>query len=198
VPPRLPRVPALRPLLVGCVLVCALVTMLLASGCGSSDPTDPTTISSREAGRFHDLGSYRGQKGGNDTAKAGKSGDSGRHVPAGDLCQSQLGSFVGSMDGLRRRLAVGVTYDQYVAEVRGIRSTYGEIPTGRLRIDCLTAVATPGEKAFNRYIEAANDWGECVSELGCGSAEIEPVLQRRWRIASHFLSEAEDGLRSIA
>ena len=68
------------------------------------------------------------------------------------------------MDGLRRRLAVGVTYDQYVAEVRGIRSTYGEIPTEQLQIDCLTAVATPGEKAFNRYIEAANDWGECVSE----------------------------------
>jgi hypothetical protein len=192
VPPRLPRVLALRPLLVGCVLVMAL----LVSGCGSSDPTDPTTVSSREAGRFHDLGSYRGQKGGNDTAKSGESGGPGRHVPAGDLCQSQLGSFVGSMDGLRRRLAVGVTYDQYVAEVRGIRSTYGEIPTERLRIDCLTAVAAPGEKAFNRYIEAANDWGECVSALGCGSAEIEPVLQRRWRIASQFLSEAEDGLRS--
>lgn len=119
-------------------------------------------------------------------------------MPAGDVCQSQLGSFVGSMDGLRRRLAVGVTYDQYVAEVRGIRSTYGEIPTRKLRIDCLAAVATPGEKAFNRYIEAANDWGECVSELGCGSAEIEPALQRRWRIASHFLSEAQDGLKATA
>lgn len=98
------------------------------------------------------------------------------------------------MDGLRRRLAVGVTYDQYVDEVRGIRSTYGKIPIRRVQIDCLGAVATPGEEAFNRYIEAANDWGECVSEAGCGSEEIEPVLQRRWRIASHFLTEAKDGL----
>ncbi len=119
-------------------------------------------------------------------------------VPAGDLCQSQLGSFVGSMDGLRRRLAVGITYDQYVAEVRGIRSTYGKIPVHKLQADCLGLVATPGEKAFNRYIEGANDWGECVSELGCGTTEIEPLLQRRWRIASHFLSEAQDGLRAIA
>lgn len=122
----------------------------------------------------------------------------GRHVPAGDLCQSQLGSFVGSMDGLRRRLAVGVTYDQYVAEVRGIRSTYGEIPLEKLQIDCLGAVGAPGEKALNRYIKGANDWGECVSEVGCDTATIEPVLQRRWRIASHFLSEAQDGLRRIA
>jgi hypothetical protein len=102
------------------------------------------------------------------------------------------------MDGLRRRLAVGVTYDQYVAEVRGIRSTYGKIPIERLQIDCLTHVATPGEKAFNRYIEGANEWGECVSEPGCETASIEPVLQRRWRVASHFLSEAQDGLRANA
>jgi len=126
----------------------------------------------------------------------GKSGGAEQHVPAGDLCQSQLGSFVGSMDGLRRRLAVGVTYDQYVAEVRGIRSTYGKIPVGELQVDCLSLVATPGEKAFNRYIEGANDWGECVSELGCGTTKIEPVLQRRWRTASHFVSEAEDGLHA--
>lgn len=119
-------------------------------------------------------------------------------APGGNLCQSQLGSFVGSMDGLRRRLAVGVTYDQYVAEVRGIRSTYGEIPFERLRIDCLAGVGTPGEKAFNRYIEGANDWGECVSELGCDTATIEPILQRRWRIASHFLSEAREGLSGTA
>ena len=173
--------------------------LALAGGClawagcggGSSNSTSATSITSREEAPFRSLGPHGGPK---SVEESRPPADRGRSVPAGDLCQSQLGSFVGSMDGLRRRLAVGVTYDQYVAEVRGIRSTYGKIPTDRVQIDCLTAVATPGEKAFNRYIEAANDWGECVSELGCGSAEVEPVLQRRWRIASHFLTEAKDGL----
>jgi hypothetical protein len=118
--------------------------------------------------------------------------------PAAGPCQIQLGSFVASMDSLRRRLAAGVTYDQYVAEVRGIRSTYKKIPIERVEIDCLDAVGTPAEKAFNRYIEAANDWGDCVSEVGCGSETVEPLLQRRWRIASHFLSKADDGLDAIA
>jgi hypothetical protein len=167
-----------------------LAALALAGCGGDSDSTGPT-LTSQEDGRFHPLHPQREEKGGNDAEPSPKNG---RGVPAGGLCQSQLGSFVGSMDGLRRRLAVGVTYDQYVAEVRGIRSTYGKIPIGRLQIECLSAVATPGEKAFNRYIEAANDWGECVSEAGCGSEEIEPVLQRRWRIASHFLSEAKDAL----
>jgi hypothetical protein len=118
--------------------------------------------------------------------------------PAAGPCQGRLGSFVASMDSLRRRLAVGLTYDQYVAEVQGIRSTYRKIPIDRIEIDCLAAVGTPAEKAFNRYIEAANDWGECVSEAGCSSTTVEPVLQRRWRIASHFLSAADDGLNASA
>ena len=183
----------------------ALLATLLLVGCGSGnsdstgspDPTTAPTATSSEDGRFQSSRPHRGQKSGNDAEGAAKRGGLGRHVPAGDLCQSQLGSFVGSMDGLRRRLAVGVTYDQYVAEVRGIRSTYGKIPVGALQVDCLSLVATPAEKAFNRYIEGANDWGECVSELGCGTPEIEPVLQRRWRIASHFVSEAQDGLQAI-
>jgi hypothetical protein len=118
--------------------------------------------------------------------------------PAAGPCQIQLGSFVASMDSLRRRLAVGVTYDQYVAEVRGIRSTYKKIPIEHVEIGCLSAVGTPAEQAFNRYIEAANDWAECVSEAGCSSETVEPVLQRRWRISSHFLSEADEGLSASA
>ena len=168
---------------------CGIFGALQLAGSGGSDSstaTEQTTIASRPADTARKPDRSATQKG------------VVLPVPAGDLCQSQLGSFVGSLDGLRRRLAVGVTYDQYVAEVRGIRSTYGEIPIEKLRIDCLTRVATPSEKAFNRYIEGANDWGECVSELGCGTAAIEPVLQRRWRIASHFLSEAQDGLDAIA
>ena len=168
------------------LLSCALLAALLVGGCGSggSEATTGATVAGDETARTTEKPS----------ASPGAKNDRPRRAPAGGLCQSQLGSFVSSMDGLRRRLAVGVTYDQYVAEVRGIRSTYGEIPTGKLQIDCLTLVATPSEKAFNRYIEGANDWGECVSELGCGTEAIEPVLQRRWRIASHFLSEAQDGL----
>ncbi|TMK58624.1 MAG: hypothetical protein E6G51_02440 [Actinobacteria bacterium] len=179
---------------------CALLAALLLAGCGGgdSDSTGAVTVISSKDGRFQNRPAPSEEKSGNDAGAAATTEDPKPHVPAGDLCQSQLGGFVGSMDGLRRRLAVGVTYDQYVAEVRGIRSTYGEIPIDKLQVDCLASVATPSEKAFNRYIESANAWGECVSELGCGTTEIEPVLQRRWRVASHFLSEAQDGLQAIA
>jgi hypothetical protein len=176
------------------LLSCALVAALLAAGCGGegSETTGSATVTSRPP---------ETTAAGTTTTEVpaqGKAREPGRRAaPAGGLCQSQVGSFIGSMDSLRRRLAVGVTYDQYVNEVRGIGSTYRRLPIEELQVDCLSAVGTPSEKAFNRYIEAANDWGECVSELGCGTTTIEPILQRRWRIASHFLSEAQDGLRAI-
>jgi hypothetical protein len=168
-------------------LTLALLAAAVLAGCGGgrSNPTGSSTVTSRAATTAND-------NAGNDRQK--------KEPPpgAGGPCQSRLGSFVASMDSLRRRLAVGLTYDQYVAEVRGIRTTYRKIPIDRVEIACLTAVGTAGEKAFNRYIEAANDWGDCVSEAGCSSATVEPVLQRRWRIASHFLTEAEDGLSASA
>ncbi|MGN6201978.1 MAG: hypothetical protein ACTHNY_06185 [Solirubrobacterales bacterium] len=168
---------------------CALFAAFLLVGCGSGGPdatettadtvtSDPGTTVAKEPGAHPD--------------KRPKP-----HSAAGP-CQSQLGSFVASMDSLRRRLAVGVTFDQYLAEVRGIRSTYRKIPIDRVEIDCLDGVGTPAERAFNRYIQAANAWGTCVSEAGCSSETVEPVLQRHWRIASHFLSAADEGLDAIA
>ncbi len=177
---------AVRPTLLGCALLAAL--LLVGCGGGGSDSTGAATVASRAT-----------------TTEAKSPNPAGRKVRpakerpgAGGPCQDQLGSFVASMDSLRRRLAVGLTYDQYVAEVRGIRSTYRKIPIDRVELNCVDTVGTPGEKAFNRYIEAANDWGECVSEAGCSSETVEPVLQRHWRIASHFLSEADEALTAAA
>jgi hypothetical protein len=162
----------------------AIVVALLFSACGGGSDTNPsTTVAAKPATRTT---SPQAKK---RTRKA---------PPAGELCQSQIGGFLGSIDSLRRRLAVGVTYDQYVDEVNGIRSNYRDVPVDKLRIDCVNAVGVPSEQALNRYIQAANDWGDCVSELGCGSAEVEPVLQQRWRAASHFLSEAQSGLRAVS
>jgi len=174
---------AARPTLAGC----AVLAVLVLSGCGGGGSDTPAKPDAAVTGPAITT----------TTAEADAKRIKQQRPTAGP-CQAQLGGFVASMDSLRRRLAVGVTFDQYLAEVRGIRSTYLEIPTGRVELGCLDAVGTPAEKAFNRYIEAANDWGDCVSESGCSSETVEPVLQRHWRIASHFLGEADDGLSASA
>jgi hypothetical protein len=176
-------VPAIRLQLSGCAALAALLLIGCGGGDGSSTDTAQTVRSKPTTST-----SAKPTPAPSEKAKAPR---------AGGPCQSQLGSFVAAMDSLRRRLAVGVTYDQYVNEIHAIGSIYRKIPIAKIEIDCLGAVGGPSERAYNRYIEAANDWGDCVSELGCGSATVEPVLQRRWRIASHFLSEAEEGLREL-
>jgi len=109
---------------------------------------------------------------------------------AGRPCPASLRAFAGSLDSMRRQLAVGLSYDQYAARVGKLRGDYDEIPVERLTIACLAATGTPAEQAFNQYVDAVNAWGECLADAACTTAAVEPVLQRRWRLASHLLSQA--------
>jgi hypothetical protein len=109
----------------------------------------------------------------------------------GAACPRQVTRFVEALDETLSQLAVGLSYDQYAAKVGDLRVAYREIPVERLTIDCLSRRGTPGERALNKYIDALNAWGECLADAACSTASIEPVLQREWRIASHFLTEAQ-------
>jgi hypothetical protein len=126
------------------------------------------------------------------TAKtaAATSKQQARAKPAGDPCRRQVGGFLRSMTALRGSLAVGLSYEQYAAAMHGVRAAYDKVPVERLTLDCLSATGTPAERALNRYTDAANAWGECLAEAGCTTASIEHALQRRWRVASRYLSEA--------
>jgi hypothetical protein len=113
-----------------------------------------------------------------------------RAAVAATPCPSQVNAFVKSLDTLRRQLAVGLSYEQYAAKIKQLRSDYDGIPIDRLTIGCLRSAGTPSEKALNEYIDATNAWGECLADASCTTAAIEPVLQHKWRLASGFLSEA--------
>jgi hypothetical protein len=106
-------------------------------------------------------------------------------------CPAKVSSFVSALDSLRRQLAVGLSYEQYAASVDGLRKNYGKIPVGQLTLQCLAGQGTPAEQALNRYIDGVNVWGECLADVSCTTVTIEPVLQRKWRGASRFLSEAQ-------
>ena len=77
-------------------------------------------------------------------------------------CQSQLAGFLGSMDRLRDALVVGVTYKQYVAELKAVRGAYERLPVKRLGFACIGDAGDPAERGFNEYIVAGNAWGDCV------------------------------------
>lgn len=161
------RVKAVTLLLAG-IAVAALLALALAA-CGSDSTAAP--------------GSSSGT-----TAEAAKQGGG---APAVSTCETRLSAFVGSLDRLRRRLVAGVTYEQYVSEIEAIRSAYESVPVEKLDVECLARVGGPAESSFNTYIDAGNDWGDCVGTAGCEAATVEPALQRKWRLAAKALSEAQ-------
>lgn len=114
-------------------------------------------------------------------------------APSGS-CRSQLRPFLAAMDALRTELAAGLSYDQYMSELRRARGAYRGIRAERLQLGCLVAAGAPAERAVNRYVEAANAWGECLATAACETASIEPRLQREWARASELLSAAQAGI----
>lgn len=149
--------------LLGCLLVGAAALAL--SACGDGAATAESTVATAE---------HRAEGA----------------VAAAQLCPAKVDVFLRSLNRLRRQLAIGLSYEQYAARMESLESRYRRIPAARLTIGCLVSNGAPAERAFNKYIDAANDWGECLADAACSTASIEPVLQRSWRVASGFLSEA--------
>lgn len=111
-----------------------------------------------------------------------------------ERCRQQVGGFLEAMATLRERLVSGMSYEEYVGEIGIVRAAYDEVPVRQLALPCLSTAGTPAELAFDRYIKAANSWGECIEEAECDAPTIEPVLQKQWRRASLLLDEAQSGL----
>jgi len=114
----------------------------------------------------------------------------GEELPAPG-CPAKVDALLEDLGRLRRQLAVGLSYDQYAARVKQLGAAYAATPVEQLTIGCLRTTATPAEDALNEYIDGTNAWGECLADASCSTATIEPVLQRKWRVASHSLSEAQ-------
>jgi hypothetical protein len=170
--------PTPRGPLLGCALV-AVVAALNLSACGGDD--DPATADPAET---HSAQSK--PQAARPAAPAPRATD-----PAGaEPCPAELAAFVGSLHRLRRQLAVGLSYEQYAARTKGLRGSYDRIPVGRLTFGCLTKTGSTAERSLNAYIDAVNAWGQCLADVACTTASIEPVLQRKWRLASRFLAQA--------
>jgi hypothetical protein len=106
----------------------------------------------------------------------------------------QLSGFIASMTALRDRLARGLSYDDYLGEVQGVRALYGDIEAAKLTVGCLVVSGGPSERAFNLYIDGANIWGDCLATVSCTPRSIEPRLQRKWALAAQQLTVAKRGL----
>ncbi len=178
-------------------LVAAIVTVLALASCGGGGSSTAGTTNAGEGSHAKVVASPTKCASSNHR-HAGKSanacaggGGTGAAPGAGASCQKQLGEFVGRMSDLRQALLAGLSYSEYVVRVQAIRDAYEAVPVKQLDASCLNGPASDAEDAFNQYLRAANTWGECAGTAGCAASEIEAKLQRRWRIASKSLDEAQ-------
>ncbi len=124
------------------------------------------------------------------TAKDASPGSSPATLKSSRRCRRELTPFVSSLESLRDDLARGISYDDYLARVRGTRAVYAEVRPNQIPAGCLVVSGGPAERAFNLYIDAANTWGDCLATVSCDTRSIEPRLQRKWAFAEDRLAAA--------
>jgi len=118
-----------------------------------------------------------------------------RPAAAAKRCGATLGEFLDAIESLANAVAVGLDYERYLGAVEGVSETYAGADADRLGLVCLARVAAPAEASLNLYVDAANEWGECLADSSCEFEAIEAQVQRRWQQASTRLAQARRGLR---
>jgi hypothetical protein len=166
---------------------------LFLPGCGG----DETATAGEEKGASTAIAEGRSAAGESNPASAAASGVNAKASPPAKRCTRTLGEFLDSMESLGNTLAVGLAYGQYLDTVDRVRATYAGVEAEHLGLVCLGRVGTPAERALNVYIEAANEWGDCLATPSCDTEAVEPRLQREWERASNLLAEARTGLRTL-
>jgi len=131
-------------------------------------------------------------------ARGGASASKPARSAAAKRCGAELGDFLDSIESLGNTLAVGLDYEQYLGSVNRVRASYASVVAERLGIVCLSRVGAPAEGALNVYIDAANEWGNCLADASCDPESIESKLQREWERASRQLAQARRGLRDLS
>ena len=100
------------------------------------------------------------------------------------------------MDRLRERLVVGVSYRQYIGELKAVQIPYDKLPVGQPGGQVPDGCRGPGRALPQQDTwKRRNVWGDCVEVPGCRSTSIEAELQRKWRQGADLLSSAEDAAR---
>ena len=126
------------------------------------------------------------------TVRAAPRGPAETRVVTAKGCGRDLTRLIRSLDALRDQLAVGLTYDQYLENVRQLQRAYRAIPVEVEPVRCVVGAGVPAERALNQHIEAANAWGDCLAE-SCELSSVEPEIKRRWARASVLITDAQEG-----
>lgn len=167
-------------------IACALALLALC-GCGAGSGGGGERATAALAG---DVTTAETQPVERTTATADATSGQGSPALSAQACRKRLSGLLDPLSRLRRKLAVGLSYDQYRQAVSRVRSAYTSIAIDRLPLSCMMSSGSEAERALNKYIDAVNAWGDCLADAGCDGSVVEPALQRKWRAASRSLSAA--------
>ena len=119
-------------------------------------------------------------------------------APVDEACAEQLGPFVDSLTELHSRLRVGMSFQTYTELVDGIKAEYNRVPITKQSFECTSRVGVPAEDALAHYVAALDVWKECLADVTCSAASVDPAVQAHWREAKILLARAVENLAKLS
>jgi len=113
-------------------------------------------------------------------------------------CQRGLQKLTGELRDVDSRLSVGLTQDDYNSALGDVRVAYDTAPFKRLDRPCLLKVGVPLESAFQKYLNANEDWADCINNYGCNvDQDVLPGMRKDWAEATRLIRRSQQGLVAI-
>ena len=105
-----------------------------------------------------------------------------------DACGDQLAPLLDSLSELNSRLSVGVVFADYTTYVGDARIAYDKTPFQELSPTCINRWGLKAERAMNMYVQAGNEWSDCIGDIGC---DVEALnLSEKWARAGRLAEQA--------
>lgn len=128
-----------------------------------------------------------------------------REQAAYDACTTLTGDLIDALKQVDSRLSIGLNQDEYGDLLGDVQVEYDDLAS-QVRPDvdadtqeCITDVAVPLERAFNRYVKVNNAWSRCISDYNCDFNEgaINRRTQVSWLLATNLIAKAEKKLAGL-
>lgn len=113
-------------------------------------------------------------------------------------CRDGLRDLTDELSRVDSRLNIGLTQAEFNTALGDVQVAYDRLRVGRLEQECVLRAAVPLESALNAYIDANNEWADCINDLGCEvEGSVLQSIRAEWSKATRLIRKSSRAIGEL-